>query len=273
LPFAKWIILQNNRTNMAYFEGSQSLKGIFMASLEAIVEDIVAANRILAAEGIVDAFGHVSARHPEKADRFLLSRAKPPELVEAADILEFTLDGSPVDPAGGKPYTERFIHAALYQVRPDIRSAVHSHSRGPIPFSITGEKLRPVLHSCVTMGTEVPVWDPQTNFGDTDMLVSDISMGHDLARAVGEGNCVLMRGHGSTVVGKSVREAVYTAIYLDANAELQFKAARMGKITFLSPGEIEKASARLSKGKPGEGYDRSWENWCRHAGVAFKPSS
>lgn len=240
---------------------------------QSLIDDIVAANRILAAEGIVDAFGHVSARHPDKPDRFLMSRAKPPELVEAADLMEYLPDGSPVDPARGKSYTERFIHAALYQARPDIQSVIHSHSRNPIPFSVTGEKLRPVLHSCVTLGIEVPVWDPQTSFGDTDMLVSDIAMGEDLARTVAGGNCVLMRGHGSTVVGKSVREAVYTAVYLDANAELQFKASRMGTVKFLSPGEIEKANLRLSKGRPGEGFDRSWENWCRHANVPFKPTA
>jgi HCOMODA/2-hydroxy-3-carboxy-muconic semialdehyde decarboxylase len=228
-----------------------------MADLQALIDDLVAANRILAAEGIVDAFGHVSARHPERPDCFLMSRAKPPELVEPTDIMEYLPNGSPADLARGKSYTERFIHAALYQVRPDVQSVIHSHSRNPIPFSVTGERLRPVLHSCVTLGNEVPVWDPQTSFGDTDMLVSDMDMGQDLARAVGRGNCVLMRGHGSTVVGKSVREAVYTAVYLDANADLQFKASQMGTVKFLSPGEIEKANSRLSKGRPGEGFDRS----------------
>ena len=106
---------------------------------------------------------------------------------------------------------------------------MHSHSRGPIPFGLTGEKLRPVVHSCATLGAEVPVWDAQTSFGDTDLLVSNIPMGLDMARAVGAGNCVLMRGHGSTVVGKSIREAVYTAVYLEVNAELQWKASLSGQ--------------------------------------------
>ena len=244
-----------------------------MANLDSLVEDLVAANRILAAEGIVDAFGHVSARHPDHAGRFLLSRARSPELVESGDIMEFTLDGAATDSVPGKPYLERFIHAALYQTRSDIQCVVHSHSHGPIPFGLTGEKLRPVVHSCATLGSEVPVWDAQASFGDTDLLVSNMSMGLDMARAVGAGNCVLMRGHGSTVVGKSIREAVYTAVYLEVNAELQWKAGFLGKATFLSPGEIEKINLRLGQSRPGEGFNRSWEYWCRRAGIARKPGS
>jgi len=238
-----------------------------MDNLDSLIDDLVTANRILASQGIVDAFGHVSVRHPEESARFLLSCAKSPELVETEDIMEFTLDGAATDFAEGKPYLERFIHAALYRTRPEIQSVVHSHSHGPIPFGLTGEKLRPVVHSSATLGAEVPVWDAQTSFGDTDLLVSDMAMGLDLARTVGAGNCVLMRGHGSTVVGKSIREAVYTAIYLDVNAELQLRAGRLGNIKFLSPGEIAKANSRLSLGKPGEGFNRSWEYWCRRAGI------
>ncbi len=258
--------LQNN-VSLSFLER----KG--MANLDSLIEDLVAANRILAAEGIVDAFGHVSARHPDDAGRFLLSRARSPELVEPGDIMEFTLDGAATDRVPGKPYLERFIHAALYQTRSDIQSVVHSHSRGPIPFGLTGEKLRPVVHSCATLGAEVPVWDAETSFGDTDLLVSNMSMGMDMARAVGAGNCVLMRGHGSTVVGKSIREAVYTAVYLEVNAELQWKASFLGKATFLSPGEIQKINWRLSQARPGEGFNRSWEYWCRSAGITSKPGS
>ena len=244
-----------------------------MANLDTLIEDLVAANRILAAEGIVDAFGHVSARHPDHPGRFLLSRARSPELVESGDIMEFTLDGAATDLVLGKPYLERFIHAALYQTRSDIQSVVHSHSRGPIPFGLTGAKLRPVVHSSATIGSEVPVWDAQTSFGDTDLLVTNISMGLDLARTIGAGNCALMRGHGSTVVGKSIREAVYTAVYLEVNADLQWKASSLGKTKFLSPGEIENVNSRLSQARPGEGFNRSWEYWCRRAGVTRKPGS
>src|ERR1700691_786452 len=133
-----------------------------MANLDSLIEELVIANRILSSQGIVDAFGHVSVRHAEDAGRFLLSSAKSPELIESGDIMEFTLDGEPADEAPEKPYLERFIHAALYQTRSHIQSVVHSHSRGPIPFGLTGEKLRPVVHSCATLGAEVPVWDAQT---------------------------------------------------------------------------------------------------------------
>lgn len=244
-----------------------------MANLDSLIEDLVAANRILAGEGIVDAFGHVSARHSEDSGRFLLSRARSPELVEPGDIMEFTLDGVATDRVPCKPYLERFIHAALYQNRPEIQSVVHSHSHGPIPFGLTGEKLRPVVHSCATLGAEVPVWDAQSSFGDTDLLVSNMSMGLDMARVMGSGNCVLMRGHGSTVVGKSIREAVYTAVYLEVNAELQWKASILGKPKFLTPGEIEKINVRLGQARPGEGFNRSWEYWRRRAGIPVKPGA
>jgi ribulose-5-phosphate 4-epimerase/fuculose-1-phosphate aldolase len=244
-----------------------------MTDYDAIIEDLVAANRILAAQGIVDAFGHVSARHPQKHNRFLLSRAQSPELVEADDILEFTLEGLAIDSGGRKEYLERFIHGGLYEARLDIQSVVHSHSRSVIPFGITEQSLRAVVHSSGMIGSEVPVWDAQSNFGDTDLLVSNISMGRDLGRAFGNGNCALMRGHGSTVAGKSIREAVYTAFYLEVNADLQLEASRLGKITFLTPGEVEKVNSRLNQAKPGEGFDRFWEYWCRRAGVNFSTRS
>jgi ribulose-5-phosphate 4-epimerase/fuculose-1-phosphate aldolase len=196
-----------------------------------------------------------------------------PELVEADDIMEFTFDGVAIDSQGRKGYLERFIHGGLYEARPDIQSVVHSHSRGVIPFGITQEKLRPVVHSSGIIGREVPIWDPQPSFGDSDLLVSNPSMGRDLAAAFGNGNCALMRGHGSTVAGKSIREAVYTAFYLEVNAELQIEASRLGKTTFLTPGEIERVNLRLSQAKSGEGFDRFWEYWCRRAGVKLRTRS
>jgi ribulose-5-phosphate 4-epimerase/fuculose-1-phosphate aldolase len=238
-----------------------------MVSQDALIQQLVAANRILAAEGVVDAFGHVSVRHPKDANRFLLSRSKSPELVGRGDIMEFTLNGEPVDASGRKPYLERFIHGALYETRPDVRSVVHNHSRSVIPFGITGEKLKPVVHSCATIGSEVPVWDSRDKFGDTDLLVSDMSMGRDLARILGDGTCALMRGHGCTVAGRSIREAVYTAIYLDVNADLQLRASRFSRLIFLSVGEIEKINSRLVQARPGEGFDRAWQYWCRRAGI------
>ncbi len=237
-----------------------------------LLDELVAANRILAAEGVVDAFGHVSVRHPDRPDRFLMSRARPPRLCEAADIAEFDLAGEPVATGGRKPFLERFIHAALYEARPDVISVVHSHSRSVIPFGVTTDRLRPIMHSCACIGHTVPVWDARDAFGDTDLLISSMAMGRDLAKRLGSGTAALMRGHGSTVVGRSIRGAVYTAVYLEVNAQLQAEASRSPPITFLSDGEIDKVTARLARGKPGEGYDRAWEAWCDRANVPFVPA-
>lgn len=242
-----------------------------MTTVDEVIEDLVAANHILAAQGVVDGFGHVSARHPDNTRHYLLSRARPPECIEAADIMEFTLDGEPIDARDRRAYNERFIHGALYEVRPEINAVVHSHSPSVIPFGIVGETLRPVLHMAATIGVRVPIWEPRDTFGDTDMLVSDMAQGRDLAHAVGAGTSALMRGHGSVVAARSLREAVYTAVYLEVNAHLQLDALRFGKpINFLSPGEIEKILTRQARGKPGEGFDRAWEGWCHRAGVTFK---
>lgn len=244
-----------------------------MSAIEALLEDIVAANRILAAEGVCDAFGHVSVRNPENPTRYFLSRARAPELIVREDIMEFELDGTPVGGDTRKPYLERFIHGSLYEARPDVNSVIHSHSRSVIPFTVTRQKLRPIVHSCATIGHDVPVWDAQTNFGDTNLLISSVDMGRDFAGVLAKGRSALMRGHGSTVVGKSIREAVYTAVYLEVNARLQLSAHALGQITFLTDGEIDKIQSRLADAKPGEGYDRAWESWCRHAGVEPRPAA
>jgi ribulose-5-phosphate 4-epimerase/fuculose-1-phosphate aldolase len=237
-----------------------------MSTLSVVIDDLVAANHILAHEGIVDAFGHVSVRHPDDPTRFLLSRAISPELVEPGDILEHGLDGELVEGRGRKPYLERFIHAALYEARPDVQSVVHHHSHSVIPFGITGEKIKPVQHICATIGHEIPIWDSHDKFGDTELVVSDMAMGRDFAAAIGEGRCALMRGHGCSVVGGSIQAAVYTAIYLEVNAELQMNASRFGKIKFLTPGEIDKINSRVGRGQSGEGFQRAWEYWRRRAG-------
>jgi HCOMODA/2-hydroxy-3-carboxy-muconic semialdehyde decarboxylase len=172
-----------------------------------------------------------------------------------------------VDSDDRKPYLERFIHAAIYKARTDVQSVVHSHSPSVIPFSVVGDKIRPVAHSSATIGPEVPIWDSQDRFGDTDLLISDMSMAEDFARVLGGGTCALMRGHGCTVVGGTIREAVYTAIYLERNADLQLKASRLGNVKFLSPGEIEQINSRLRRTKVSEGFDRAWEYWCCRSGI------
>ena len=227
-----------------------------------IIEELVTANRILATENIVDSFGHISVRHPERKDRYLLSRARAPERIEAADIMEFTLEGDPVDAHDRRPYLERFIHGAIYEARPDVVSVVHNHSPSTIPFGVTGKKMRPLLHMCASIGHDVPLWDSHDKFGNTALLVSDMKMGRDLAKRLAKGRTALMRGHGAVVAGNSIRHAVYVSIYLELNAKLQMQSMQMGKIKFLHKGEVDAVIARTGP----YGINRAWENWCRRAG-------
>jgi len=233
-----------------------------MSRLDFILEELVTANRVLANEGIVDSFGHVSARHPDDPQHYLLSRARAPERIERDDIVEYRLDGTAIDDRGRAPYTERFIHGAIYEARPDVHAVVHNHSPSVIPFGVTGVKLRPLLHMCAACGHQVPVWDSRDKFGDTTLLVADMAMGRDLAQLMGSRPAALMRGHGATVVGRTVRHAVFIAVYLELGAKLQMQAMAIGDIKFLSQGEVDKITARVNDYT----LDRAWENWARRAG-------
>ena len=233
-----------------------------MNRLDAVLEELVTANRILAREGIVDSFGHVSVRHPDNPQRFLLSRARAPERIEVADIMEFTLEGEAIAPQDRKPYLERFIHGAIYEARSDVMSVVHNHSPSVIPFSVTDQPLRPIVHMGASIGHEVHTWDSQDKFGDTDLLVSNIEMGRDLAAFLGDGRTALMRGHGCIAVGHDIRHAVFVAYYLETNAKLQKEAAALGNIKFLTAGEVDRILNRTASFT----IDRAWENWCRRAG-------
>ena len=230
-----------------------------------VLEELVTANRILAREGVVDAFGHASVRHPDMPDRYLLSRARAPECIDVDDLMEFALDGTPIDARGRKPYAERFIHGAVYEARADVRAVVHHHSPSVIPFGITGTALRPVMHMCASMGAHVPIWDSREHFGDTNLLVTHVQMARDLAAALGDRPVALMRGHGCVVAGSSLREVVFNSVYLELNAELQWKAASLGEITFLSDGEI----AAVLRTRSSFTFERAWERWCMRAGRPY----
>src|SRR5919106_2869196 len=190
-----------------------------------LLEELVTANRILAREGVVDSFGHVSIRHPDRPDRYILSRARAPECIELEDLMEFSSDGTAVDAAGRTPYAERYIHAAVYEARPEVRAVVHHHSPSVIPFSVTAARLSPLMHMCAGIGTSVSTWDSRAGFGDTNLLVTNMAMARDLAAALGHRPVILMRGHGAVVAGLSLREVVFNAIYLQLNADLQLKSA------------------------------------------------
>lgn len=239
-----------------------------MSRLDDALEELVTANRILAKEGVVDSFGHISLRHPDNPQRYFLSRSRAPECIEVADLMEFTLEGEAVDPKGRDPYAERAIHGSVYESRPEINSVVHNHSPNVIPFGVTGSCLKPIFHMAAGMGSDVPIWDSRTKFGDTTLLVTTMDMGRDLAAMLGDRRAALMRGHGCVVVGKSIREVVFSSIYLEVNAELQFKASTLGEITFLSEGEVD---AILKRRGPYT-YERAWESWARRAGRPYEPA-
>ena len=171
-----------------------------------LIDDLVAANRILSDQGVVDGFGHVSARHPGDPKRFLLARSMAPGLVTADDIMEFDLDGAALDPRGRTPYVERFIHSEIYKAHPEINAVVHSHSPSVIPFGVTKVPLRPIYHTSSFLGAGVPVFEIREAGGPaTDMLIRTPDLGAALAQKIGVSAVVLMRGHGDVVVGWTVR--------------------------------------------------------------------
>lgn len=237
-----------------------------MDTLMACLGELVVANRILAREGVVDAFGHISVRHPENPEKYLLSVSRAPELITRDDIVEFTLDGKATDLRGRTPYGERFIHGAIYERRPDVNSVIHNHSHEVIPFGVTRKQsLRAVAHVGSVIGANVSTWDIRDKFGpDTDMLVVNMEQGHDLAATLGSDVCALMRGHGAVVTGANIREAVMSAVYLQVNAKLQLQALQLGDPIYLSEGEIANTFKRQMSPL---GLDRAWDYWVVRAGV------
>ncbi|WP_037225549.1 class II aldolase/adducin family protein [Roseomonas gilardii] len=220
--------------------------------------DIALANRILYKKGVVDAFGHVSARHPELSDHFLLARNMAPARVDAGDVLTFDAEGNPVLADGPPVYLERFIHAALYRARPDVMAIVHSHSPTIVPLStVKGMTLRCICHMGGFIGSGAPIFEIRDTAGPgTNLLITDNALGDALVRSLGGAAVVLMRGHGSTVVGADVRQAVYRAIYAEVSAKMQVEALRLGPVTYLTPEEATSAAAASDSQ-----IARAWDLW------------
>jgi ribulose-5-phosphate 4-epimerase/fuculose-1-phosphate aldolase len=228
-----------------------------LAASKGLVEDLVAASRILAAQQVLDAYGHVSARSDKRPDRFLMSRSRAPALVTASDIIEWNADSEAATGDKRKGFIERYIHGEIYRSRPDVVAIVHSHAPSVIPFGVTRTKLRPVYHMGAFLWSGAPVWDIRKVREENDLLVRDRPLGEALAGALGKCNCVLMRGHGFTVVAESVPEAVYRAIYTEMNARLQLQAAQLeGPIEFLSDEEGRRSTV-ANRGT----LERPWELW------------
>jgi HCOMODA/2-hydroxy-3-carboxy-muconic semialdehyde decarboxylase len=229
-----------------------------LSNLDDVRRELARANRILAHEDVVDAFGHVSVRHPDDPGRYLLSRSRGPELVQPDDILEFTLDSEPVVPPTRRLYSERVIHGCIYQVRPDVHAVVHHHALSIMPFVIAGVDLVPVFHLGATMGAKAPFWDSRDEFGDTSLLVIKPEEGRSLARALGSHAMVLMRRHGATVVGDNLHQVVFRSIYSARNAEHQWRAHALGGVGPLTAGEASLAAGHNLQPGP---VERAWEYW------------
>jgi HCOMODA/2-hydroxy-3-carboxy-muconic semialdehyde decarboxylase len=226
----------------------------------ALVEDLVVANRILADNGVLDAFGHVSVRHDRNPDRFVISRSVAPALVTSTDLIEYDLDGRGVNVKGRAEYSERFIHAEIYRARRDVNAVVHAHAPSLIPFGVSSTPLRPVYHMAGFLTEGVPVFDIRATAGMTDMLVKDASKGRALAQALGNKPAVLMRGHGVAVVGPALPFAVGRSIYLELNARIQMQAMALGgSVTYLDPEEARE----IEKSGENRAYERAWELWKR----------
>lgn len=226
-------------------------------TLAAVIDDLVAANRILAGHGVLDGFGHVSARHPQRRDAYLLSRSLAPALVTPDDVIGYDLDSNAFDGDDRRPYLERFIHGAIYRLRPDVMAVVHSHSPSVIPFAASSVPLRPLYHMASFLGRSAPVFEIRERFGTTDMLVRNGSQGAALAEALSDAAVVLMRGHGFCAVGETLPVAVFRAIYTETNAALQQRAIALGgTVTYLDEGE-----ARLSEATNRSVVARPWELW------------
>jgi ribulose-5-phosphate 4-epimerase/fuculose-1-phosphate aldolase len=232
------------------------------------IEELVLANHILAHEGVLDMFGHVSVRHPTRPDRYFLACSRSPEGVTIDDILEFDLESNPIDDRGLTLYSERPIHGAVYQARPDVASVCHNHAHSLLPFAVAGRALRPVFHVGGAIGAEVPVWEIRDEFGDsTNLLVTDNDRGRSLAKKLGGGSTCLMRGHGSVVASRDLRSTVYVAITLMHNAAILTEALRMGEVNYLSPGEVQEAGERVLGPRS---LDRAWEYWCHRVGHSIR---
>jgi len=223
----------------------------------AAIDDLVLASRILANEGVLDAYGHVSIRHPANPNRYLMARSRAPALITAADILEFDLDSNPVAPTQARLFTERFIHGSIYRARPDVKAVVHSHSPTVIPFGISDVPLKPVFHLGAFLYGGVPVYEISEHASDGEMLVRDARLGDALAKTLGDKIVALMRGHGNVVVGPSLQHAVFRAIYTEVNARLQTIAIGLGgKVRYLSDAEGDNVTNK----QPGN-IARAWDLW------------
>jgi len=244
---------------MAMMMNLESHRGAASTVKEAI-EQVVLANRILANENVLDAFGHVSVRHPKNRDTFLQSRSLSPELVTADDILEIDVDGKVITRTDAKPYAERIIHAAIFKARPDVNAVFHGHPHSVIPFTCTGVPVRPIVHFGAMFYEGINLYDDYDV--SSGMLIASPEEGERVARVLGDKKALLLRGHGCVVVGESAQRMVMAAIYLRDNAAIQFQAMQMGRPKYLSYEEGRQANIVTESAVV---VERAWTYWVRRA--------
>lgn len=238
--------------------GAQA-QGSTAADQRDTVDELVAANHVLAKLQVLDAFGHVTIRHPANPRRYLMARSIAPALVAEQDLIEFDLDSNPIDAGGRAPSIERFIHGEIYKLRPDVSAIVHSHSPTVIPFSVSKTPLRPISHVAGFLSPAVPVYDPRATVGPSNLLISNRELGKALAEALGQNTVALIRGHGNVVVATNAGLATYRAFYTEISARLLLQARQLdGPITFLDAAEAAKINDLRQTG-----YVRQWELWKR----------
>ncbi|MCB1387777.1 MAG: class II aldolase/adducin family protein [Rhodobacteraceae bacterium] len=232
---------------------------------EHALTQLVLANRILARENVIDDFGHVSLRNPLNPERYFISRSRSPVNVTRGDLMEFTLEGELVGDDPRRPYAERHIHGAIYKDRPDVNAVTHHHARSVVPFTVNRISLRPMFHMSAVIGKEVGYWDSLDEFGDTNMLVDSMAMGHSLSRALGQNRVALLRGHGCVCAAHDLKAVIMVSIGLRDNAELIQATRLMSDIVYLTDGEIEKAGNMMLGDLA---LARAWDYWLARAGYA-----
>ncbi len=233
-----------------------------------LVADLVMANHILFDQGVVDGFGHVSVRNPANPERFFLSRARAPSEIEAGDVMEFDFDGKPTGGPRDKPvYRELFIHSEIFRAHPQINAVVHSHSPAVIPFGVVEIPFRPVAQTGSFLCGGVPNFDLHDTFPDAaNLLVTSGDKGRALAKTIGNRPVALMRGHGNTVVGRSLKEVVFRAVFTEVAAKLTAQAIALaggGKVKYLSDKECELTTSAGQTSGSNEGLERNWETWAK----------
>ncbi|MCC6889591.1 MAG: class II aldolase/adducin family protein [Hyphomicrobiales bacterium] len=226
--------------------------------IDEIRHEIALASRMLAHENVLDAFGHVSMRHPSDPQRYFLPRSRSPQLIEPDDVLEYSLDSEPVRPPSAQMFAERVIHGCIYEARPDVMAVCHHHAAAVLPFCVAGVPIAPVFHLGAACGETIPFWDQQDEFGDTNLLVRLPEEGRSLARTLGQHNAVLLNRHGATVVGADIRELVSRCIFMCQNAVYQLQAHLLGRVDKLRPGEVKLASTLNALPNV---TGRTWEYW------------